>query len=63
MCEKNKMLKRIIMTCFITLGYSAIWSLLELLIDGQVTNRLVDNIIMTLFIPIIYRATKCIEKS
>lgn len=34
MDKKEKILKRIIITGFITLGYSIVWMLLELLIDG-----------------------------
>lgn len=59
MYEKNeRIFKRIIATCIITLCYCAVWMLLELIIDGQVLNRKIDNIIMLLFIPIIFIATK-----
>lgn len=46
MDKKEKILKRIIMTGFITLGYSIVWMLLELLIKGQIRDNIVDNIIM-----------------
>lgn len=49
------------MTGFITLGYSIVWMLLELLIKGQIRDNIVDNIIMGLFIPVIYIATKTCE--
>ena len=39
MDKKEKILKRIIMTGFITLGYSIVWMLLELLIKGQMVCR------------------------
>lgn len=45
---------RIVLTLVITLIYSGIWMLLEKVIDGEVVNRTVDNIIMLLFIPIIF---------
>lgn len=58
MDKKEKILKRIIMTGFITLGYSIVWMLLELLVEGQIRDSIVDNIIMGLFIPVIYIATQ-----
>lgn len=58
MYKKEKILKRIIMTGFITLGYSIVWMLLELLVEGQIRDSIVDNIIMGLFIPVIYIATQ-----
>lgn len=61
MDKKEKILKRFIITGFITLGYSIVWMLLELLIDGQIRDSIVDNIIMGLFIPVIYIATKNCE--
>lgn len=61
MDKKEKILKRFIITGFITLGYSIVWMLLELLIDGQIRDSIVDNIIMGLFIPVIYIATKTYE--
>lgn len=61
MDKKEKILKRFIITGFITLGYSIVWMLLELLIKGQIRDNIVDNIIMGLFIPVIYIATKACE--
>lgn len=61
MDKKEKILKRFIITGFITLGYSIVWMLLELLINGQIRDSIVDNIIMGLFIPVIYIATKNCE--
>jgi len=61
MDKKEKILKRFIITGFITLGYSIVWMLLELLIKGQIRDNIVDNIIMGLFIPVIYIATKNCE--
>jgi len=61
MNKKEKILKRIIITGFITLGYSIAWMLLELLINGQIRDSIVDDIIMGLFIPVIYIATKTCE--
>lgn len=51
-------LKRIILTFLITGIYSVIWMILELVLYGAVQNREVDNIIMFLFIPIIYLAVR-----
>ena len=61
MDKKEKILKRFIITGAITLIYSIVWMLLELLIDGQIRDSIVDNIIMGLFIPVIYIATKNCE--
>ena len=51
-------IKRIMMTMLIVIVYCIIWEVLELLLEGSIQNREVDNIIMVLFIPIIYIATK-----
>ena len=58
MKKKESIFKRIIITGFITLGYSTVWMLLELVMEGQIRDSIVDNIIMGLFIPVIYIATK-----
>jgi hypothetical protein len=58
----DKLALRVLITLIITWMYCNIWMILEKIIDGQVTDRLVDNIIMLLFIPIIYLATKSIVK-
>ncbi len=58
----EKIAFRFLITLIITWMYCNVWMVLEKIIDGQVTNRLVDNIIMLLFIPIIYLATKSIVK-
>lgn len=49
-------MERIFKTLCIVWIYCVIWSLLEVILYGQAENRLVDNIIMILFIPIIYMA-------
>ena len=49
--------RRVLVTLGITLLYCRVWMELERFIGGQVANRAVDNIIMLLFIPIIYIAT------
>ena len=51
------MRNRIIKTLLITWLYCIIWILLEFVIYGNVENSIVDNIIMLLFIPVIYKAT------
>lgn len=44
--------------CTITLAYCLIWMILEKLIYGQITRRTVDDIMILLFVPIIYKAVK-----
>lgn len=51
-------MKRIFLTLVITYGYCLIWMALEKILYGEVINRSVDNIIMLLFIPIIYITTE-----
>ncbi len=51
-------MKRIFLTLIITYGYCIVWMILEKIIYGEVTDRFVDNIIIFLFIPVIYVATK-----
>lgn len=45
-----------IKTLMWTTIYSVGWVLLEFLIEGKITDRPVDNIIMLLFIPMIFVA-------
>lgn len=45
-----------IKTLMWTLFYSGKWVLLEFLVEGKITDRPVDNIIMLLFIPMIFVA-------
>ena len=47
---------QIIKTLFVVLLYCIVWSLLEVILYGQAENRDVDNIMMVLFIPMIYKA-------
>ena len=49
-------MERTIKTLFVVWIYCIAWSLLEVILYGQVENREVDNIIMGLFTPIIYKA-------
>lgn len=56
----KKIIKRIFITCALTFFCCVIWMLLELIIDGQIVNKIIDNIIMLLFVPIIFIATKYI---
>lgn len=53
----NKTMIRFMVTLIITCFYCMVWIGLELMIDGVVTDRIVDNIIMLLFMPVIYIAT------
>lgn len=56
------MIQRFALTLMITYLYCNVWILLERILYGQVTNRIVDNIMMLLFVPIIYIATGAIIK-
>lgn len=56
--RKNDIAYRILKTCAITLIYGIAWMLLEQLIYGQITNDIVDNIIMLAFMPVIWKAIK-----
>lgn len=47
-------LERIALTLFIILLYGWVWMYLENMIYGAIENRLVDNIMMILFIPFIF---------
>lgn len=47
---------RICKTIILTFVICAIWSLLEYVIYGKTEDRIVDNIMMVLLIPVIYRA-------
>ena len=49
-------MNRIAKTIFVVFVYGIIWSLLEVILYGQAENRDVDNIMMVLFIPMIYKA-------
>ena len=56
--KKRTVIKRIITTLVITFMYCMVWMALEYIFSGKIVNNLVDNIIMVLFIPIIYSSTK-----
>lgn len=51
------MTKRILLTCIVTLIYCSIWMLLEIVLYGQIEPRIVDDIMMLLFIPCIWKAS------
>ena len=51
-----KNVRKIALTTGIMTIYCWIWQWLEILIDGKITNRKVDNIIILLFAPIIWIA-------
>ncbi len=48
---------RLFLTLIITLLYSTMWEMLEKMLYGQAQHRTVDDIVMLLFIPIIWIAT------
>lgn len=49
-------------TTIILLVYTLIWQILELIIDGYITERTVDTIMLFLFSPFIYYAVNEITK-
>lgn len=49
-------MNRTIKTLFVVCIYCIVWYLLEVILYGQAENRDVDNIMMVLFTPMIYRA-------
>ena len=49
---------KILLTGAITLVYCMIWQMLEKAIYGQVQGRIVDDIMMLLFIPVIWKAVE-----
>lgn len=53
----KRILERIVLTMFIIWLYGWVWMYLENMIYGAIENRLVDNIMMLLFIPFIFIAT------
>ena len=60
------MAKNIILTCLVTMIYCTIWTILELIIYKTIQNRLIDNIMIITFVPMIYIAisrTKTIQSN
>ncbi len=53
----KRILERIVLTLFIIWLYGWVWMCLENMFYGSIENRLVDNIMMILFIPFIFIAT------
>ena len=53
----QKIVEKFMLTCIITYSYTVTWMALELIIYKAITERLVDDIIMLLFIPIIWIAS------
>jgi hypothetical protein len=51
-------MKRFLKTIIITWLFGAVWILLEWLIDGVITDRLVDNIMLCVFAVIVYGLQK-----
>lgn len=43
-----------VFTLFLMYVYCVVWQLLELYMDGRITNRPVDNIMMVLLMPLFY---------
>lgn len=58
----KRTLERIVLTLFITLIYGWAWMYLENMFYGAITNRMVDNVMMVLFMPFIYIATDVLIK-
>lgn len=53
----KKMCLRLLCTLFMTYFYCLLWIVLEKLITGQIKDSLVDNVVMILFVPVIWLAT------
>jgi hypothetical protein len=53
---------RVLLTGTITLAYCLVWMLLEYKLYGEIQGRIVDDFIMLLFIPVIWKATENIFK-
>lgn len=51
-------IKRVFFTLSISLLYCVIWEILEKIFYGEIQHRVVDDVIMLLFIPVIYVATE-----
>lgn len=58
----ERLIIRFCLTLFITFTYCYVWVWLEQKIDGCIVNRPVDNIMMVLFMPIIFIATDVLIK-
>ena len=54
--EIDKIAKQVLRTCFIAFLYMTLWIGLEYVIEGQITDSLVDNLVMLSFIPTIWIA-------
>ena len=52
----EKVIEKCIKTFCITVAYCLIWMSLEFLLYGAIENRTVDNIMMILFVPVIYKS-------
>lgn len=50
------MARKILLVCKIILVYGLIWMALEFFIYGEIQGRIVDDIMMLLFVPIIWKA-------
>ena len=55
MYDKQKFIKDLFTTLIITIIWSFIWMILEILIDGYTTDRAVDNIMTLILMPFIYK--------
>jgi len=58
----ERLIMRIGLTLIITFLYCSIWCYIEKRITGCIINSTVDNIMMLLFIPIIFIATDVMIK-
>lgn len=53
----KKIRLRLLCALFMTCFYCLLWIVLEKLITGQIKDSLVDNVVMILFVPVIWLAT------
>lgn len=54
----RKKIKAIIQTAIVVIMLTGIWRMLEYIIYGEIQPRLVDDIMMAIFIPFIYAIAK-----
>lgn len=54
----KKQLVKVSKTLCLSLIYCVVWILLEVLMNGMIVDRPIDNMMMLLFLPVIYKAVE-----
>lgn len=54
----KRTIAELLLSLFFMLIYSCLWMLLEYILDGAITNRDIDNIIMIFLYPMLLLAAK-----